>query len=117
MSGRIFPKSLKELRIHFSQNSPASRGLRDFIIKAYPEMKKSNPGFPILIREASGVESRIIARFGTYNLRALKKKMYFLAHSINLFIVAQGQERKIVVDSIGASDVEQKFNALVSEAK
>ncbi|KAI9472768.1 hypothetical protein BX667DRAFT_516794 [Coemansia mojavensis] len=72
MSGRVFPKSLKELRIHFSQNSPASRGLRDFIVKAYPEMKKNNPGFPILIREAGGVESRIIARFGTYNPNSLQ---------------------------------------------
>ncbi|KAJ2375240.1 hypothetical protein H4S02_008288 [Coemansia sp. RSA 2611] len=93
MSARAFSKSLKELRVHFSQNSPASTGLRDFIVKAYPGLKKSNPGLPILIREASGVESRIIARF------------------------EQGRERKIVVDSLSASDVEQKFNALVSEAK
>ncbi|KAJ2310004.1 hypothetical protein H4R23_004969, partial [Coemansia sp. Cherry 401B] len=60
---------------------------------AYPGLKKSNPGLPILIREASGVESRIIARF------------------------EQGRERKVVVDSLSASEVEQKFNALVSEAK
>ncbi|KAJ1837165.1 hypothetical protein LPJ70_005956 [Coemansia sp. RSA 2708] len=93
MSARAFSKSLKELRVHFSQNSPASTGLRDFIVKAYPGLKKSNPGLPILIREASGVESRIIARF------------------------EQGRERKVVVDSLSASEVEQKFNALVSEAK
>ncbi|KAJ2323284.1 hypothetical protein IWW51_003832, partial [Coemansia sp. RSA 2702] len=63
MSARAFSKSLKELRVHFSQTSPTSTGLRDFIVKAYPGLKKSNPGLPILIREASGVESRIIARF------------------------------------------------------
>ncbi|KAJ2003518.1 hypothetical protein GGI04_002812 [Coemansia thaxteri] len=93
MSGRAFSKSLKELRVHMSQNSPASRGLRDFIVKSYPGLKEANPGLPILIREASGVESRIIARFEL------------------------GRERKIVVDNLSASDVEQKFNALVSEAK
>ncbi|KAJ2082649.1 hypothetical protein H4R24_001398 [Coemansia sp. RSA 988] len=92
MSARAFSKSLKELRIHFSQNSPASRGLRDFIIKSYPDLKKANPGLPILIREASGVESRIIARFD------------------------QGRERKVVVDNFNVGDVEQKFNTLVSEA-
>ncbi|KAJ2147597.1 hypothetical protein IW136_000068 [Coemansia sp. RSA 678] len=93
MSARAFSKSLKELRIHFSQTSAASNGLRDFIVKTYPGLKQANPGLPILIREASGVESRIIARF------------------------EQGRERKVVVDSLSASDVEQKFNALVSELK
>ncbi|PIA15223.1 NADH-ubiquinone oxidoreductase 105 kDa subunit [Coemansia reversa NRRL 1564] len=93
MSARAFSKSLKELRIHFSQNSAASRGLRrDFIIKTYPDLKKANPGLPILIREAAGVESRIIARFD------------------------QGRERKVVVDNFNVGDVEQKFNTLVSEA-
>ncbi|KAJ2219620.1 hypothetical protein EV180_005289 [Coemansia sp. RSA 518] len=96
MSARAFSKSLKELRIHFSQTSAASNGLRDFIVKAYPGLKQANPGLPILIREASGVESRIIAR---------------------LVFVEQGRERKVVVDSLSASDVEQKFNALVSELK
>ncbi|KAJ2076406.1 hypothetical protein GGI16_008380, partial [Coemansia sp. S142-1] len=65
----------------------------DFIVKSYPGLKDANPGLPILIREASGVESRIIARFEL------------------------GQERKIVVDNLSANDVEKKFNALVSEAK
>ncbi|KAI9503776.1 hypothetical protein GGI25_003840 [Coemansia spiralis] len=92
MSARALTKSLKELRVHFSLNSPASRGLRDFIVKSYPELKQANPGLPILIREAN-VESRVIARF------------------------AQGRERKIILDNLSASEVEQKFNSLVSEAK
>ncbi|KAJ2487382.1 hypothetical protein IWW37_005278 [Coemansia sp. RSA 2050] len=93
MSARALSKSLKELRVHMSQNSPASRGLRDFIVKSYPGLKDANPTLPILIREANGVESRIIARFEL------------------------GQERKIVVDNLSANDVEQKFNALVSGTK
>ncbi|KAJ2777366.1 hypothetical protein H4R18_005197 [Coemansia javaensis] len=91
-SGRAFSRGLKELRIHFAQEAPASRGLRDFIVKAYPAMKAANPKLPVLIREASGVESRIIARFD------------------------RGRERKIVVDSLSAAEVEQRFNALVAEA-
>ncbi|KAJ2232228.1 hypothetical protein IWW45_005129, partial [Coemansia sp. RSA 485] len=62
-AARAFSNSLKELRIHLSQNTPSSKGLRDFIVKEYPGIKKANPGLPILIREANGVESRIIARF------------------------------------------------------
>ncbi|KAJ1800006.1 hypothetical protein LPJ59_001422 [Coemansia sp. RSA 2399] len=90
MSARAFSKSLRELRVHFSQHSPASQGLRDFIVKSYPEIKKANPGLPVLIREASNVESRIIARFD------------------------QGRERKIVVDGLSTGDIEQKFSSLVS---
>ncbi|KAJ2381451.1 ndufa2, NADH:ubiquinone oxidoreductase 10.5kD subunit, partial [Coemansia sp. RSA 2603] len=59
-------KGLRELRVHMSQGA-GSQGLRDFIVKAYPGLKQANPGLPVLIREASGVESRIIARFGKYN--------------------------------------------------
>ncbi|KAJ1732017.1 hypothetical protein GGI11_007747 [Coemansia sp. RSA 2049] len=92
MSARAFSKSLRELRVHFSQQSPSSQGLRDFIIKSYPGLKKANPGVPILIREANNVESRIIARFD------------------------QGRERKIVVDGLSTGDIEQKFGSLVSSS-
>lgn len=37
---------------------------RSFLKRAYPTMKKANPETPILIREASGVEPKIYARFG-----------------------------------------------------
>ncbi|KAJ1974934.1 hypothetical protein H4R34_004526, partial [Dimargaris verticillata] len=56
-------KSLKELRFHLCQSSPASQGLRDFIVKSYPTLKKANPGLPVLIREAQGVEAKIYARY------------------------------------------------------
>jgi hypothetical protein len=31
---------------------------------SYAEMKKANPDFPILVREASGTEAKLIARYG-----------------------------------------------------
>lgn len=37
---------------------------RDFIFGSYKDLKKANPNFPILIREASGVEAKLIARYG-----------------------------------------------------
>ena len=37
---------------------------RDFILGSYVEIKKTNPGFPFLIREATDVEPQFIARYG-----------------------------------------------------
>lgn len=44
---------------------------RNFLSKSYPAMKKQNPHTPILIREASGIEPKVYARFGaSQDLRA-----------------------------------------------
>lgn len=37
---------------------------RKFIENSYPELKKANPKLPILVRECSGVQPRLWARFG-----------------------------------------------------
>lgn len=37
---------------------------RDFVEQHYVSLKKSNPDFPILIRECSGVQARVWARYG-----------------------------------------------------
>lgn len=37
---------------------------REFIEKYYVELKSNNPKFPILIRECSGVEPKLWARYG-----------------------------------------------------
>ncbi|XP_053398662.1 NADH dehydrogenase [ubiquinone] 1 alpha subcomplex subunit 2-like [Mercenaria mercenaria] len=58
-----FGKHLKELRIHLCQKSVASQGVRDFIESQYVPLKKSNPKFPILIRECSGVTPVVYARY------------------------------------------------------
>ncbi|KAL0895321.1 hypothetical protein ABMA27_011464 [Loxostege sticticalis] len=54
---------LKELRIHLCQTSSQSAGVREFIQKNYVNLKKDNPTFPILIRECSGVQPRVWARY------------------------------------------------------
>lgn len=41
---------------------------RDFIEKYYVSIKQQNPKFPILIRECSGVQPRLWARYGVYSL-------------------------------------------------
>jgi NADH dehydrogenase (ubiquinone) 1 alpha subcomplex subunit 2 len=56
--------SLKELRLHLCQKSAASAGTREFVEKFYVPLKTANPKFPILVRECSGIQPRVWARFG-----------------------------------------------------
>ena len=58
-----FGKHLKELRIHLCQKSPTSQGVRDFVENYYVGIKQNNPKFPILIRECSGVQPKVYARY------------------------------------------------------
>ncbi|KAF2271993.1 NADH dehydrogenase, alpha subcomplex, subunit 2 [Westerdykella ornata] len=58
-----FAQGLKELRFLFCQTSEHSAPVRNFLTRSYPTMKKHNPHTPIMIREASGVEPRVYARF------------------------------------------------------
>jgi len=60
---RNLTKHVRELRLHLCQTSPASLGARTFVEQNYVEVKRNNPDLPILIRECSGVQPRIIARY------------------------------------------------------
>ncbi|CAH1709742.1 NADH dehydrogenase [ubiquinone] 1 alpha subcomplex subunit 2 [Aphis gossypii] len=63
MSAIKFGSHLKELRLHLCQSSASSKGVRQFVEKYYIPLKKANPKFPILVRECSGVEPKVFARF------------------------------------------------------
>jgi hypothetical protein len=45
-----------------------TREYRNFLTRSYPTMKKHNPHTPIMIREASGTEPTVYARFGASTL-------------------------------------------------
>ncbi|XP_026214322.1 NADH dehydrogenase [ubiquinone] 1 alpha subcomplex subunit 2 [Anabas testudineus] len=62
--GSSLGKNLREIRVHLCQTSASSKGARDFVEQHYVTLKKSNPDFPILIRECSGVQARLWARYG-----------------------------------------------------
>ena len=51
-------------RFHLCQTGAGSQGARDFIMSSYASIKTDNPGFPFLIREAEGVQAKLIARYG-----------------------------------------------------
>jgi len=56
--------ALKEIRLHLCQKSAASAGARDFVEKMYVPLKTANPQTPILVRECSGIQPKLWARFG-----------------------------------------------------
>ncbi|KAH7670067.1 NADH dehydrogenase [ubiquinone] (complex I) alpha subcomplex subunit 2 protein [Dioscorea alata] len=58
-------RNLKELRFLFCQTSPSSAFTREFVQKNYADLKRLNPKLPILIRECSGVEPQLWARYGS----------------------------------------------------
>jgi len=56
-------KHVREIRLHLCQTSSSSAGVREFIEQHYVNIKINNPKFPFLIRECSGVEPKITARY------------------------------------------------------
>ncbi|XP_003970896.1 NADH dehydrogenase [ubiquinone] 1 alpha subcomplex subunit 2 [Takifugu rubripes] len=87
--GSTLGKNMREVRIHLCQNSAASKGARDFVEQQYVNLKKSNPDFPILIRECSGVQARIWARYDF------------------------GKEKSVSVDNMSADQVASALQTLV----
>lgn len=53
---------------------------RDFINKHYVQIKQGNPKTPILIRECSGVQPRLWARYGMYVIQ--NRNLLFLIEPI-----------------------------------
>ncbi|VEN41381.1 unnamed protein product [Callosobruchus maculatus] len=68
-----------------------SQFFREFIEKHYVELKSSNPKFPILIRECSGVEPRLWARY------------------------EQGKEKSVTLNNLSASDVLNRISTAAKE--
>ncbi|XP_033109599.1 NADH dehydrogenase [ubiquinone] 1 alpha subcomplex subunit 2-like [Anneissia japonica] len=60
---RKLPQYLKEIRIHLCQRSPSSQGVRDWVEKYYVDLKNQNPSFPIRVRECSGIQPKMYARY------------------------------------------------------
>ncbi|KAF1359956.1 NADH dehydrogenase, alpha subcomplex, subunit 2 [Lizonia empirigonia] len=87
-----FNAGLKELRFLFCQTSEHSAATRTFLQRSYPTMKKHNPHTPILIREASGIEPTLYARYN------------------------YGQEKKVALKGLDDKTIEQKVAELAQNA-
>ena len=55
--------ALSSIHIHFTELNFVNCD-RAFVEKNYKELKKANPKLPILIRECSGTEPQLWARYG-----------------------------------------------------
>ncbi|KAL4443919.1 hypothetical protein ABPG75_011656 [Micractinium tetrahymenae] len=86
-------KNLQELRIHLCQTSQGSAGARDFLLSSYAELKKANPTFPILVRECSGIEAKLVARYDF------------------------GVEEAVKVEGLGKADISKQLEALVKRGE
>jgi NADH dehydrogenase (ubiquinone) 1 alpha subcomplex subunit 2 len=87
---------IKEIRIHLCSSSPKSLGtrqvftkFRDFLIKNYPEIKKSSPNLPFLIRETDGIQAVAYCRF------------------------EKGVEKTTMLEGLSEGQVAEKLNKLV----
>uniref|UniRef100_U5EQ10 NADH dehydrogenase [ubiquinone] 1 alpha subcomplex subunit 2 n=1 Tax=Corethrella appendiculata TaxID=1370023 RepID=U5EQ10_9DIPT len=78
---------LKELRIHLCQTGEESKGVRDFITNHYVQLKKENPKLPILIRECSGTQPKLWARF------------------------EYGKEKSVPLTNVGAAEISKQIQS------
>ena len=114
--------ALREIRILCCQTGQASTGTRyvlnnlvsqpmltrhsQFVVSAYPIIKKHNPDLPVLIREASGTPARVFARFGAF--RALR------VDGCPKLSAERGVERHVELDNLSSSEVASKVAQLLS---
>ena len=67
-----------------------SHACREFLLANYAEIKKVNPGFPVLIRECAGAEAKLVARY------------------------AKGVEKSVSIQGDSAAAIEKKLIGLTS---
>ncbi|KAM9788258.1 NADH dehydrogenase [ubiquinone] 1 alpha subcomplex subunit 2 [Neosynchiropus ocellatus] len=87
--GSTLSRNLREIRVHLCQTSAASQGAREFVEQHYVSLKRANPEFPILIRECSGVQARVWARYD------------------------HGKEQSVSVENLSADQVAASLQSLV----
>lgn len=85
-------KTLQELRFHLCQTSKGSEGVRNFLMSSYKNLKAASPTTPVLIREASGIEGKLYARYD------------------------YGVEKCVKLEGLDAKEVEKCLRDLVSSA-
>ena len=63
MSYRSALKNIRELRFVVCQQSGHSLGARQFIKNNYLDIKAANPTFPFIVRECTGAQPNVMARY------------------------------------------------------
>ncbi|CAM9643715.1 unnamed protein product [Lampetra fluviatilis] len=102
---RFASPALRELRLHLSQSSEASRGVREFIEARFVTLKTENPNLPVLVRECRDVPARLWARYGTGPASC---------STVTRANRAYGQERSVLLDNLSAEQVTKEVEALAN---
>ena len=90
------------------------------MLNQYQHIKKANPKFPILIRECSGAEARLIARYG--NSKLLATLLLFTCcgvfpHTQLCFIADYGVEQAVPVNGLDSKAIESKLQELIERGE
>ncbi|KAL0692492.1 hypothetical protein Bca4012_059672 [Brassica carinata] len=102
-------KSLKELRILLCQSSPASASARTFVEKNYKDLKSLNPKFPFLIRECSGIQPQMWARYES----GLAVEIRSVSFETRLRHDYMGVERCVNLDGMSETQILKSLEDLV----
>ena len=90
---------------------------RDFVLSQYQHLKKANPKFPILIRECSGAEARLIARYGEI-LALINMPVLIGSISANICFCADfGVEQSVSINGLDSNAISSKLEDLVKKGE
>lgn len=86
---------------------------REFVENSYVELKKANPQLPILVRECSGVQPRLWARFGKFNSSYRNISKYITVYIyISCSLEAMGKETSVSLTNVSSADVKKQIEDL-----
>ncbi|KAJ5595445.1 uncharacterized protein N7459_001653, partial [Penicillium hispanicum] len=95
-----------------------------FLNRAYPTMKKHNPYTPIMMREASGIEPRVFARYGTTttplgshcsaSIRSENVQLTKLTRRLSP--PEFGKEKQEALSGLSDSQIEDRITTLVKQS-
>lgn len=74
---------------------------------SYQELKKANPNFPLLVREAEGAKATLVARYGAVHA------IYSAAHTTRHTLPDFGKEVAIDVEGKSSGDIATHLQELV----
>ena len=89
---------------------------RDFVLTQYQHLKKANPKFPILIRECSGAEARLIARYGNEIANRISAATYI--RDLTCCCPADfGTEHTVPINGLDSNAISSKLEDLVKKGE
>ncbi len=88
------------------------------MLSQYQHLKKANPKFPILIRECSGVEARLIARYGDCSYVGRPVFALLIKSVLSQFMSADfGVEHSVSINGLDSNAISSKLEELVKKGE